>query len=66
MSEPVGPPPATGPPVVNIANALTLQRLLLVPVFLAALLLTVNTGVDYVMRAQRLRAAASTALPESP
>jgi CDP-diacylglycerol---glycerol-3-phosphate 3-phosphatidyltransferase len=35
-------------------------------VLVAALLLTVITGLDYVMRALRLRAAASTALPESP
>jgi CDP-diacylglycerol--glycerol-3-phosphate 3-phosphatidyltransferase len=35
-------------------------------VLLAALLLTVITGLDYIMRALRLRAAASTALPESP
>jgi len=47
VSEPVGPPPATGPPVVNIANALTLLRLLLVPVFLAALLVDGGTSVEW-------------------
>jgi CDP-diacylglycerol--glycerol-3-phosphate 3-phosphatidyltransferase len=32
----------------------------------AAVVLTVVTGLDYVLRALRLRAAASTTLPESP
>jgi CDP-diacylglycerol--glycerol-3-phosphate 3-phosphatidyltransferase len=40
-------PPAAGPPVLNIANALTLLRLLLVPVFLVALLADGGTSVGW-------------------
>jgi CDP-diacylglycerol---glycerol-3-phosphate 3-phosphatidyltransferase len=47
VSGPVGPSPASGPPVLNIANALTLLRLLLVPVFLAALLADGGTNVKW-------------------
>jgi CDP-diacylglycerol---glycerol-3-phosphate 3-phosphatidyltransferase len=47
MSGPVGPPPSAAPPVLNIANALTVVRLLLVPVFLAALLADGGTSVEW-------------------
>ena len=47
MSEPAGPPPAAAPPVLNIANALTLLRLLLVPVFLAVLFAEGGTSAKW-------------------
>jgi CDP-diacylglycerol--glycerol-3-phosphate 3-phosphatidyltransferase len=47
VNESAGPPPVDAPPLLNIANVLTAVRLVLVPVFLAALLVDGGTSVDW-------------------